>query len=338
MATVPNLETLLRESGVDPTGPSARFITFALPKKERVNPTCINSDGVVVGHGIDSAQVAHGFIRDHNGGILTFDAPGAGTSGGQGTTATAINQSGQITGYFVRESGGQGFLREANGAFVIFFVPGARVTMAQDINESGAIVGCYSAHGGFSHGFLRERSGSLTSFDVPGSTNTWPEAINRHGEILGVYSPAPPNSSSRRAFLRETSGKFITFEVPKSSATFAEGPEALSDAGDVAGAYHLPTSRDREGFCRRKDGTITTFDVPNAIQTSPTAISSEGDITGYWYDDKTMHGFLREANGKLITFDVPASTSTWPTAINSSRKIIGSYTDSVGHQLGFIRE
>ena len=49
MATVPNLETLLRESGVDPTGPSARFITFALPKKERVNPTCINSDGVVVG-------------------------------------------------------------------------------------------------------------------------------------------------------------------------------------------------------------------------------------------------------------------------------------------------
>jgi hypothetical protein len=45
--------------------------------------------------------VSHGFIRSKSGVITTYDAPGAGTSAGQGTFANQINALAAITGYYV---------------------------------------------------------------------------------------------------------------------------------------------------------------------------------------------------------------------------------------------
>src|SRR4029077_15774894 len=43
------------------------------------SPQLINPNGVITGYYVDSAFVKHGFVRDRNGVITTFDAPGAGT-------------------------------------------------------------------------------------------------------------------------------------------------------------------------------------------------------------------------------------------------------------------
>src|SRR4029434_5573875 len=79
--------------------------------------------------------------------ITTFDAPGAGTGPGQGTTAFAINPAGTITGRYSDASDVlHGFLRTPNGAISTFDAPGAGTgpgqgTSAFSINPAGAITG-----------------------------------------------------------------------------------------------------------------------------------------------------------------------------------------------------
>ncbi len=67
----------------------------------------------------------HGFLRDKNGVITTFDAPGAGTGVDQGTQSFAITPGGDVTGfYFDATSAVHGFLRDANGLITTFDLPG----------------------------------------------------------------------------------------------------------------------------------------------------------------------------------------------------------------------
>src|SRR4029450_216007 len=57
----------------------------------------INPNGVITGYYVDSAFVLHGFVRDENGAVTTFDAPGAGTAAGEGTQSFASSPHGEIT-------------------------------------------------------------------------------------------------------------------------------------------------------------------------------------------------------------------------------------------------
>ena len=59
------------------------------------SPLIINPDGAIAGWAVDSAFVYHGFLRDKNGVITTFDAPGAGTGAGHGTLSFAIARVGR---------------------------------------------------------------------------------------------------------------------------------------------------------------------------------------------------------------------------------------------------
>ena len=60
----------------------------------------INPNGAITGYYVDSVGALHGFVRDENGVITTFDAPGAGTANEQGTQSFAISPNGEITGFY----------------------------------------------------------------------------------------------------------------------------------------------------------------------------------------------------------------------------------------------
>ncbi len=63
---------------------------------------------------LDSNRAFHGYVRALDGTIATFDAPGAGTSSGQGTTPSSNNLVGEITGFFLDTSNVyHGFLRHS---------------------------------------------------------------------------------------------------------------------------------------------------------------------------------------------------------------------------------
>src|SRR5215467_4174222 len=80
------------------TGPSQGTFPFN-------SPQLINSKGAITGYYTDSASVLHGFLRDENGVITTFDAPGAGTGAGQGTQSFALSPGGEVTGFYFDGTG-----------------------------------------------------------------------------------------------------------------------------------------------------------------------------------------------------------------------------------------
>jgi uncharacterized membrane protein len=80
-------------------------------------------------------------------------------------------------------SGRTSWFREGGSALD---VPGATGTYAWGINNSGQIVGGYSA-GGRGHGFLLDVDGSYTTLDVPGATSTDAYGINDAGQIVGSW-------------------------------------------------------------------------------------------------------------------------------------------------------
>ena len=138
-----------------------------------VSPIIINQGGAIAGYYNDSALISHGFVREKNGAITTFDVPGARTSAGQGTVSYAISPGGGITGYYLDGADvSRGFLRDRNAVITTFDAPGSGTdpflgTYGAGFSRDGITMGNYFGNDTLSHGFLRDKNGSFISFDAP---------------------------------------------------------------------------------------------------------------------------------------------------------------------------
>jgi probable HAF family extracellular repeat protein len=162
----------------------------------------------------------------------TFDDPLA--SGGDGTHAAGINDTGQIVGTYDDASGVHGFLL-SGGSYTTLDAPLAQqYTIAQGINGAGQIVGVYFSnnfgHAGL-HGFLYNK-GVYTTLDHPLATDgTEAVGINAKGEIVGVYGDSAGNV---HGFLL-SGGSYTTLDDPLAAhRTLALG---IDDKGRIVGSY-----------------------------------------------------------------------------------------------------
>jgi hypothetical protein len=121
----------------------------------------LNQSGAIAGIYSDANSVNHGFLRSREGKFTTFDAPGAGTSSGQGTGCpsdcpTSLNDEGQITGNYIDANFVfHGYLRSQDGKIVTVDPVGSIFTFSSGINDLGAITGYYFDTNDVAHGFLR---------------------------------------------------------------------------------------------------------------------------------------------------------------------------------------
>jgi probable HAF family extracellular repeat protein len=99
-----------------------------------------------------------------------------------------INNSGQVVGYDQIGGTYHGFLY-INGAWSSLDDPAAaNGTFAEDINDSGMIVGYYVDANGAPHGFeFNMGAASWTTIDYPGASQTFLNGINDTGQIVGTY-------------------------------------------------------------------------------------------------------------------------------------------------------
>ena len=172
-------------------------------------PASINKAGAITGHVTDAHGLCHGFLRSPTGDeIITFDAPGAGTTAGsgQGTFPRSVSDSGAITGHYIdSHTVTHGFLRSPAGDEIITFdAPGAGITAGSgfgtfpnSINDGGAITGRYVDSHNVTHGFLRSSGGKFIAFEAPGAgtaagsgSGTSSNDINDGGIITGRYLDA----------------------------------------------------------------------------------------------------------------------------------------------------
>jgi hypothetical protein len=167
----------------------------------------INAFGIIAGGFEDNSGnfVHHGFVRNAEGKLKTFDVPGAGIGSYQGTgcpgCALGLNQLGAIAGiYSDANSVNHGFLRSPDGKFTTFDAPGAGTGSYQgtgcpsdcpvSLNDWGAITGIYIDANFVYHGYLRSPEGKFATVDPLGSVFTFPDGINDFGAITGYYIDA----------------------------------------------------------------------------------------------------------------------------------------------------
>jgi uncharacterized membrane protein len=277
--------------------------------------TGINEKGEVVGEygDVDPPGHFHGFVRDPNGTITTFDPPGSAS-----TFAFGINDEGAITGYYRGPSGViHGYVRDPEGNFTTFDPPGSIATHAFSINAGGAITGSYNEANLVNHGFVRSADGTLISFDPPGSISTRAVSINSTGTITGDYVDA---NQFQHGFVRQPGGAFVSFDPPMSTQTSVA---SINDAGAITGQYFAANGR-AFGFVRDPEGKITSFDP--GFNTQPTSINNEGAITGSYQDIDQIHshGFVRSLDGTITLFDDAPFCTSFPTSINDEGVITGS--------------
>ncbi|HTT99152.1 MAG TPA: hypothetical protein VMF58_13970 [Rhizomicrobium sp.] len=74
----------------------------------------INASGAITGTCYDDNYIRHGFVRQPDGSMSIFDAPGAGSTSPQGTFPSVIAADGKIVGYYVdANNANHGFRRNA---------------------------------------------------------------------------------------------------------------------------------------------------------------------------------------------------------------------------------
>jgi hypothetical protein len=172
--------------------------------------------------------------------IITFNAPGAGSSSYQGTNPSSINPAGAITGIWADSQNAiHGFLRSPDGHFTEFDAPGAvNGTFAYNINPEGAIAGNYLDASNVWHSFLRAPDGTFTEFEAPGAgTGTGQgtivgsiEDLNPEGAVAGAYVDTGSTLAGTavfQAFVRAPDGSFTEF----GAAGAGSGPEQGTNGG-----------------------------------------------------------------------------------------------------------
>jgi hypothetical protein len=307
---------------------------------------------------VNSPAVAQSPIAPTESIFKSFDAPGAGTGAGQGTTSWSINSTGDTAGVVVDSMGvPHGFLRIKTGSFVTFDAPNASQradngTTGRSVNDAGEVAGYFVAVTGVRRGFLRRKDGSFAVFDPLGSAGTVINSINAAGEVTGNYVI----NDQAHGLLGKRDGTFTTFDPP---GGFNTAPEWIADNGDIAGYYEDQLGT-LHGFIRHKDGSFVVVDAPGAVAaegkgTFPMSISDDGQIVGHYTAGQRGNdrGFIRRKDGTIENLDPPGSITddgvhadaegyvlhavTAPLSINRLGDVTGYFDDVHGLVHGFVR-
>ena len=276
--------------------------------------------------------------------FTTIDVEGAGAATGQGTYIEAINDAGDVAGYFMDSNSlTHGFVRSAAGVITTFDVPASNgeSTVAQGIDSAGDVVGDYNAPNTGAHSFIRTADGTITTFDPTFSGNSAALSINDSGVITGAIL-GPVTGSG---YLYTLNGTFTSFDPTGNAAqVLSVFPYRINASGAVAGDY-IDLGGVYHGFTRDAAGTITILDAPGAgtaaqegteiddLNASGTVVG--GISVGLVGGVNATHSVMHTADGTYTVFDPPqaAGVSSFAYGINDSGTIIGTYrgTDLIRH-------
>jgi hypothetical protein len=183
-----------------------RFHTVNFPTGNNASPQVdqllgVNDHDVAVGfytnaqgnnRGYEYNIYSHRFTR-----VLVPGAPGG--QAGPSLTAAAINNRGDVAGFYAKTSSQtDAFLKLGSGQFITLAVPGASMTQAFGVNDRDEVVGAYTVGSGNNaqmHGFTwRPGHGFSTVDDPHGVGTTTINGVNNAGQLVGFYVDGAGNT------------------------------------------------------------------------------------------------------------------------------------------------
>lgn len=201
-------------------------------------------------------------------------------------------------------------LYSATGMTLLPRPPGSVYNVAQDLNETGLIVGQSDLLPFYWHG----AGGNY----LPNSLGYGhAKAVNAAGEVVGavglfsfypVHWPSPASPSQTLQGIPGMPGTGYAF--------------AINGAGQIAGSLDTPTGG-RVAVRWNHGGAAPTVigPLPAGMYSEAQAINSRGDLAGY-SSGRAM--FYDEAAGQLVEFGTPGSVAR---GINDARAVVGESYD-----------
>ena len=241
----------------------------------------VNDRDVAVGFYTDAKGSNHGY--EYNIANRSFSRVLDPADPGASLTAAAINDRGDVAGFFAG-TGGQtdAFLKTAGGQFTTLTYPGASATSALGVNGSDKVVGTYTDGSGNSattHGFTWTAQGGYASVDDPqGPGATTVNGVNDHGDLVGFYTDAKGNTDGFTATPATASVEHLRLQaMPQGSATFVWNAEGqftvqLNASGLTPGSSHGVQLTTPDGSVITEFGTLTADGVG---QTQATLTSTD---------------------------------------------------------------
>ena len=246
---------------------------------------------------------------------------------------SAINSSGQITGYLRNQSTPQtAFLYD--GSYHLLGTLGGTTSQGVDINSSGTIAGTSKAHiplYGYDNAEYNKpfyNDGTMHNIDPVAGTGfvasgSSASAINDQGQVVGTYL-----SYTFFAFLyhnntwTDIGGYSLSFDFGYVEESHGSD---INNLGQVVG--YVGGSTNNNGYFIRAffyDGTIHDVGSLGGINSGATALNDNGQIVGSSETSAGLnHAFLYE-NGSMFDLGTLGGNTSSAVGINSLGQIIGT--------------
>jgi hypothetical protein len=255
------------------------------------------------------------------------------------TTVTAINDAGEVVGYYNSSPQGfawdnYGFWRTPEGKIHKFTGKWtAHSSAVFGINSLGELVGGFGTEP--AQAFYMIPPATKPTL-IPsrgdgergcgGTVCLFGAAVNDAGWIAGVGDGDPALDGAEGCFIETPEHTFdASLNWPEFTAFYCA---SINNLNQVAGGGTI--SGVLEGFMYDLNAnTATLLNVPGAVSTSAAAINDSSEVVGGWTDaNSVQHGFTWTSAGGYVSFDVPGAVNTWANGINASGAIIGGFNDS----------
>jgi len=290
----------------------------------------INDSGQVVGKSAD-----HAFLTGSNGGGMIDLHPYSGP-GSSSSSATGINNSGQVTGvwqFFEGRFPGDHkqdtvFITGPNGVgFTDLGAFGALASRPGGINDSGQIAGIFVNSD--VNAFLTGSNGAgMTEINIPTSvaTSLGIIGINNSGQVIGNRQ----YDGELHAFITGSNGISFT-DLPELQNVTNSHALGINNFGQVIGYSTIPSGT--WGFVTGPDGA----DITNLGGTIPFGINDSGEIVGRLGDGGFIYSHGGITDLSLLAPVIASNlTSITPFDINNNGQIVGYGIDELGQQVGFL--
>lgn len=266
--------------------------------------------------------------------IVVLHIPGQKT-----ISPNAINNHGQVVGYFTDAGNvNHGFLYDS-GAFTPIDYPGGVGTVANGINNLGEIAGSFSDAKG-THGFVYSSGQFGPPIDVPGNFSTEANGINDSGLVVG--SGIAGGGSVGQGFIHDV-GNLALFHVATGGPSPTTVFQDINDGGEVAGFFW--TGDENHGVCYLYDLGVFTppvdypyFSARGQNGTTFEGINNRGKIVGTFRNtggNPTGPLAFVYSAGKAYEIVIPGAMFASASGINDQGRVVG-YFEKNGQTLGFI--
>lgn len=262
--------------------------------------------------------------------------------GGNGSSAVAINDLGQITGLSMlnNSSSWHAYITDANGSNIrdisSISAPNSDF-IPSGINNLGQVVGNYANQiSGISEAFVTGVGGQgMTKFSIGAGIGVSILDINDSGVILGSYN----ENGYFRSFTSDSDGSNIKGIGDLSG--LAVGPNEINNSGQAVGSYLNSSSGRDQAFIINNDGSIRDLSETGEKYYKGSMafdVNNSGQVAGILSTDnhRWSQAFITgdDGNGIIKLGTIPGLWGGYAVAINDAGQAVGISRDITGSEVG----